>query len=75
MKLFYSNADVRNMGLDEARSVWNRLNSGFVDVEDIDVLYTHLKGLVKAHEAALAAEFTRKRESVRACINGTWEIV
>lgn len=76
MKIFYSNLDVVNMGLDEARSAWNRLNNGFVDVEDIDFLYTHLKGLVKSHEARRAAEYDRQRSvAVKACINGIWEIV
>jgi hypothetical protein len=64
MRLFYSNADVAALGLDEARKAWNGLNSGLVDVEDIEVLYQHLKALVKAHEARRAAEYDRQRSVV-----------
>jgi hypothetical protein len=51
MKLFYSNADVDRLSLDEARTVWNSTVNSMVDVESIDYLYETLTGLVKADTA------------------------
>jgi hypothetical protein len=78
MKLFYSNADVDRLSLDEARTVWNSTVNGMVDVESINHLYETLTGLVKADTARKALEYERTRfyrGPVLACIDGVWEIV
>ena len=63
--------------LDLLKSRWNRANTGYVDIEDLDVLYNCLKVCIKAYDraAARAYQIRRDQEVVRACINGIWKTV
>ena len=63
--------------LDLLKSRWNMANTGFVDIEDLDVLYDCLKQSIRAYNrgAARAYQIRREQEQVRACINGVWETV
>ena len=62
--------------LDLLKSRWNMANTGFVDIEDLDVLYDCLKQSIKALDKAAARAYQIRREQeVKACINGTWETV
>lgn len=47
--------------LDGVKQMWNNLNSGLTDVEDIDVLYTLLKHMVSRMDWKLSMEYDNSR--------------